>query len=230
VEASAAGPEAAEVAAGARAGRSTLRPGGRTERNRRAVAAAALALLGRGRIDLSPSLVADEAGVSRSTVHRRWPTRSDLLREAMSLHTRTLAISDGGDFDSGVRGLAQRLARFLSDPTEIALTCAMAAHADPDFSTWQIDYYQKLAGDMARPFDRAKERGALASGVDPRLLLEMLVAPMVVRTAVMKQRLSRGFVTALAEHVIQIAKASQPDPGRGRRGRDARRRRGRRGG
>jgi len=197
----------AEETAGAEAAPGTVRPGGRTERNRQAVAAAALALLRRGRIDLSPALVAEEAGVSRSTVHRRWPTRSDLLREAMVLHTRKLRVPDSGVFDSDVHSLARSLARFFSDPTEIAMTSAMAAHTDPDFTAWQVEYYEGYASDVTRPFERAIERGELARDVDVGMLLEMLIAPMVVRTAVMKQGLSPRFVRTLADHVIRIANA-----------------------
>jgi AcrR family transcriptional regulator len=197
------------VAAG-KAGVGAARPGGRTERNRRAVAAAALALLRRGRIDLSPSLVADEAGVGRSTVHRRWPTRAELLREALRLHTRTLRVPDTGALDADLRALARALARFLSDPTEIALTSAMAVHSDPDLSAWQVEHYGALARELALPFRRAAGRGELAAGADPALLFELLIAPMVVRTAVMKQALDRRFVAALAEQVLRAARGSGP--------------------
>jgi AcrR family transcriptional regulator len=185
----------------------TLRPGGRTERNRQSVAAAALALLRRGETDLSPASVAAEAGVSRSTVYRRWPSRADLLREALTLHTRSLRVPDTGSFESDVHALARRLARFFSDPTEIAMSAAMAAHADPAFDAWQIEYWEALAHALARPFAAAVERGELSEEVDPAILLEMLVGPMVVRTAIMKQELGRRFVGDLADHLIRMAAA-----------------------
>lgn len=188
----------------------TLRPGGRTARNREAVAAAALALLRRGRTDLTPALVAEEAGVSRSTVYRRWPTRSDLLREAMTRHTRRLRVPDTGAFESDVRELARRLARFFSDPTEIAMSAAMAANADPEFSAWQIEAFREPLEALARPFEQAIARGELPDDVDIAGLLEVLVSPMVVRTVVMRQRLAPADVTRLADLVVRVARSAVP--------------------
>ena len=203
--------ERAERAERAEATPGTIRPGGRTERNRQAVAAAALALLRRGRIDLSPALVAEEAGVSRSTVHRRWPTRSDLLREAMALHTRKLRIPDTGALDSDIRTLARRLARFFSDPTEVARNVAMTAHTDPDFNAWQVEYFDGYASDVTRPFERAIARGEIASDIDVAMLLELLITPMVVRTAVLKQELTSRFIASLADHIIRLARMESSD-------------------
>ena len=112
----------------------TRRPGGRTERNRQAVATAVLELLRAGDTELNPAVVAEVAGVGRSTVYRRWPTRSDLLREAHTEHTRDLRIPDTGSLTEDVHRLARMLAAFFSDPTEIAMSVAMAAHADPGFT------------------------------------------------------------------------------------------------
>lgn len=183
----------------------SVRPGGRTERVRQAVASAALALLRRGQIELSPALVAEEAGVGRSTVHRRWPTRAHLLREAHELHTANLRVPDTGSFESDIRQLARRLARFFSNPTEIALSSAMAAHTDPEFNDWQIEYWERNASELGRPFERAFERGELQDDIDVGILIEMLIGPMVTRTVVMKQDLPARFVKQLADHVIRAA-------------------------
>ncbi len=188
----------------------SIRPGGRTERNREAVAKAVLALLREGDTELRAADVAERAGVGRSTIYRRWPTRADLLREAQSEHTRELRVPDTGDFADDIRRLARILARFFSQPTEIAMSVAMAAHAESEFTQWQIDYWNEHAIDLARPFFAAIERGELAPSADPQVLTEMLIGPMVMRTVVMKQGLPRAFVERLAEHVIRAARAGAP--------------------
>jgi len=185
----------------------SVRPGGRTERNRQAVATAALALLSRGETQLSPALVAEEAGVSRSTVHRRWPTRADLLREAHDLHTRALTVPDTGSLERDLRQLARSLARFFSDPVEIAMSSAMAAHADPAFNAWVLDYWQRHAETLALPFERAAARGEIPEVEQAATLVEMLIAPMIMRTVVMKQGLPKRFVDELADAVIRAAQA-----------------------
>jgi len=182
-----------------------VRPGGRTERCRRAVAEAALSLLRRGNTALSPALVAEEAGVARSTVYRRWPTRGDLLREAQTLHTSRLRAPDTGDLHQDVRGLALRLARFFSDPTEIAMNVAMATHTDPDFNDWQVEAWQQTTLVLSSPFHRAIERGDLSAEADVASLVEMLVSPMVVQTVLTKRRVTRRDALRLAEQVMRIA-------------------------
>jgi AcrR family transcriptional regulator len=194
---------------GASAAPGTLRPGGRTERVRQAVAEACLALLARGRIDLNPALVSEEAGVGRSTVHRRWPTRADLLREAHELHTRNLRVPNTGAFATDILQLARRLARFLSDPTEIAINSAMAAHSDPGFNDWQLDYWESRSAELEQLFQRALERAEISEDVDSRVLIEMLVGTMITRTAVMKKKLSAAFVRALAKQIIRAAACPQ---------------------
>lgn len=185
----------------------TIRPGGRTERCRQAVAAAALALLRRGETALSPALVAEEAGVARSTVYRRWPTRGDLLREAHALHTRSLVVPDTGDLERDVRGLSYRMARFFSDPTEVAMNVAMASHTDPEFNDWQIEAWQETTGELSMPFIRAIERGDLSPETDVKSLVVMLISPMLVQTVLTKQPVGRRDARRLADQVLRLAKA-----------------------
>lgn len=183
----------------------TVRPGGRTERNRQSVGAAALALIRRGETALSPALVAEEAGVARSTVYRRWPTRADLLREAQALHIRSLRVPDTGDFERDLNQLALRLAKFFSDPTEVAMNVAMATHVDPEFNDWQVEAWKDTNADISLPFVRAIERSEISKDIDVASLVEMLVSPMIVRTVIMKEPFGAGDARRIAHQVLRMA-------------------------
>ena len=87
----------------------------------------------------------------------------------------------------------------------------MANHADPGFSDWQLRYWREHADELARPFSDAQRRGEIPGEVDAGLLFELLVGPMVVRTVIMKQALSRDFVDQLAAHIVQLARSGSPD-------------------
>ncbi len=182
----------------------TVRPGGRTERNKQAVAAAALALIRRGETALSPALVAEEAGVARSTVYRRWPTRADLLREAQALHIRSLRVPDTGDFERDLNQLAMRLAKFFSDPTEVAMNVAMATHVDPEFNDWQVEAWKETTADLSLPFVRAIERGDISRDIDVASLVEILVSPMIVRTVIMKEPFGARDARRIASQVLRM--------------------------
>ncbi|MBW1885170.1 MAG: TetR/AcrR family transcriptional regulator C-terminal ligand-binding domain-containing protein [Deltaproteobacteria bacterium] len=183
------------------------RPGGRTERNRLAVAQAALDLLRQGQTELAPAIVAQESGVSVRTIYRRWPTQAALVREALTLHSRSLRIPDTGTFDTDVHALARALARFYSDPTEIELSATMASNADPEFIGLQIEFTRDHF-DLARPFERAIESGQISAAVDIAVLLDLLIGPMIMRTVVMRRRLKPSYITRLAEAVIDAARAA----------------------
>lgn len=187
------------------------RPGGRTERNRRAVATAVLKLLQAGDTQLTHDKVSEASGVSRSTVYRRWPTRGALLREGLSDHTRGLKVPSTGAFDTDVRALARSLARFFTSPAEVAMGVSMALDEDREFNEWQIAFWVERASSLIDPFTAAIERGELSTDTEPGVLLEMLMSPMIVRTVVMKKRLSASFVNGLAEQVIRAARS---DPAR----------------
>ena len=189
-----------------------LRPGGRTERNRRAVASAVLELLKSGDTELTHDKVAETSGVSRSTVYRRWPTRVALLREGLSGQTRNLPVPSTGRFDTDVRALANTLAGFFTSPTELASGVSMALDEDHDFLKWQIAFWIERAQSLLPPFDEAIQRGEIARDTESAVLLEMLVAPMIVRTVLMKQDLPPSFVNRLAEQVIRTAKSDAQPP------------------
>src|SRR5438445_13559594 len=63
---------------------SKRRPGGRSARVRQAVLDAAFAELGeKGYGGLSIEAVAQRSGVAKTTVYRRWPTRDELVDDAL---------------------------------------------------------------------------------------------------------------------------------------------------
>ena len=160
----------------------TQRPGGRTERTRHAVAQAVLDRFAEGDSQLNVSEIAARAGVHRSTLHRRWPTRSALLDEALTLHTSQIEIPDTGSFADDIVVLARSLADFFSDPVEVALNVAIATHTDPQIDADHVAYWIKLAPDLGQPFQHAIERGELQSDTDPFVLLSLLIGPLTMFT------------------------------------------------
>ena len=127
---------------------------------RRRVAQACLDLLGEGEAGFGPVEVARRAGVSRATLHRWWPTKADLLREALTLHTRSLAVGvDTGSWAGDVRALAHRLAAFFADPVEVTQNALMASGEHPDYTAAVLAHYETLFDDWRAMAARARDRG-----------------------------------------------------------------------
>ena len=179
-----------------------VRPGGRSERVRRDVARACLDLLGEGRLDFGPGEVARRSQVSRATVHRWWPTKDDLLREALTLHTSVLEAPDTGSWAGDVRTLAEQLAAFFSDPTEVALNALMASGAHPDYTRAVLDHYAPLFAGWRRVVARAQARGEVRSDVDPDDVVLMLGSPLLVLPLVIRRTPTAAEVARLVDLVL----------------------------
>ena len=163
--------------------RQRVRAGGRSEEVRRRVARACLDLLSDGRADFGPVDVARRAGVSRATLHRWWPAKADLLREALSLHTRDLAVPDTGAWATDVETFARRLAAFFDDPVEVAQNALMASGAYPDYTAAVLDHYETLFDGWRSLVERARGRGELTDGVDADAVLLALGSPLLLEGA-----------------------------------------------
>ena len=179
------------------------RPGGRSERIRESVAAAVLELFRERQFAFGVPEVAERAGVHRATVYRRWPTRGELIAEALSSFFRVVSIPDTGAWDTDVRALAATLARFFSDPVEIGVISSLAADSDPQASQVIQDHWNPYVESMIAMVDRAKARGEVNRGLSSGRIVEMLTAPFVVRTTLVRIPVSRRQIREVADLVIR---------------------------
>jgi AcrR family transcriptional regulator len=157
-----------------------IRAGGRSERVRREVGRASLALLAEGRLDLTPAEVALRSGVSRTTVYRWWPTKPALVREALGVHTdRRVDPPDTGTWHGDLHALADRLSTFFSDPVEIALNAIMASGSSPDFDALVLDHFAPVFDAWRGMVERARSRGELRLNVEADTVLFTLASPLL---------------------------------------------------
>lgn len=183
----------------------TVRPGGRTARTRDAVLAAALEELNEfGYGGLSTARIADRAGVHRTTVHRRWPDRSELIAEALIDDAALdIPMPDEGNVRADLR----------------VLLGAIAAHIDTEQARQRI---RALVSESARSqtitsvvtrawttrFEIGEEvirrgiaRGEIRDGIAPMTIFATFVAPLYLRLLITDERLDEQFI----DEVVAIA-------------------------
>lgn len=151
--------------------------------------------------------VAERAGIHRSTVYRRWPTRADLLAEALTLHTSRLRIPNTGSWDQDARTMARELARFFADPVEHAMNAAMAAAHDRELTDAIRRHWQPLVEAMEAIVARAIERGELADDADPRVFVDLLTGPLLSHTLLMREQPGDDYIERL---VTAVQRALSP--------------------
>lgn len=92
---------------------------------------AALVDLGWGRLTMGD--VASRAGVAKTTLYRRWPSKNELVVDALAALFAELALPDLGSLRADLEGVVRQLGRLLSRPeARSALTAVIAESArDP---------------------------------------------------------------------------------------------------
>jgi AcrR family transcriptional regulator len=186
-----------------------VRAGGRSERIRQEVGDACLALLAEGRSDFGPAEVAARAGVSRATVYRWWPTKTDLVREGLAAHTaRRLDPPDTGTLRGDLSVLAGRLAAFFSDPAEVAMSAIMASGTAPDFDAVVLEQYEPVFDAWRVMIERARDRHDVRADVDTDAVLLALASPLVVIPLLFH----RAPTDAEVERLVELVHAGSTQP------------------
>ncbi|MGW1251729.1 TetR/AcrR family transcriptional regulator [Streptomyces sp. NPDC002535] len=164
----------------------------RSERSRRAIFDAALALVSEaGYAKTTIEGIAARAGVGKQTIYRWWPSKAAVLLDAfLDLATRAnealggdadSEIPDTGDLAADLRYVLRATVDEMNDPAFDAPTRALAAEGivDPELGARfteallepQLQYY-------VRRIEAAQAAGDVDPGVDPRIALELLVGPL----------------------------------------------------
>jgi AcrR family transcriptional regulator len=149
---------------------------------------------------LSIEAVAERAGVNKTTVYRRWSTKSELVTAALSQEEEALfADPETGSVAEDLLVLARRLRALLRTKRGRAL--------------YLIALQDRLAqGDLRGPgdakrhglaiVDRGVARGELPSGTDPELVTGTLFGVVILRSLFEKQPPTDDFLRQLVAFVL----------------------------
>lgn len=190
-----------------------LRTGGRSERVVRDVLRAAMDELSRaGYGPMRVDEVAARAGVNKTTVYRRWPTKADLVAAAV----KRIAGHDRGYEDTGsLRGdLVAMLnhVRELSKWPELRAVSRIIdeARENPELEPITRVLRKNATDARAEIVVRAKARGELAQDLDGLLFLDALVMPIAFRIARYGEDVEERQVEALVDMVLHGVLVKRP--------------------
>lgn len=186
------------------------RTGGRSARVVHDVLAATVdALATTGYSAFSFEDVAARAGVSRTTIYRRWPTKPDLVRAALLRFAEECPlIADTGS----LRGDLLQNLRTIQDPERAAqhaglLRALMADYDEPEL----LALARLVRGRMRQPavaaVERAIARGELPPGTDPDVVIEPAAFTVVMRQAIFGDAADRDFGERLLDVILAGARA-----------------------
>lgn len=150
-----------------------------------------------GTLNVRVDAVAARAGVNKTTIYRRYPERDELVLAAvLELAEVVLPIPDTGVLRQDLTQLARMVGETVTSPLGQAL---LSASADsPHFVALRERYWRTRFDAASVIIERAIERGECRPGVDPSLLIELMVAPIHFRAT----QTGAGVTNTFVDHQV----------------------------
>jgi len=136
--------------------------------------------------EISMETLAEHAGVSRTTIYRRWPSKAAVVAAAVSsLYLDRVEVPDTGSLSDDLAALLSESYRLMTDGDGRVLErLVRESGQDPEL----VDVVRSVLYARRRLYatmlNRAMARGELPPEVDQELLLDLLLGPLWFRLLV----------------------------------------------
>ena len=193
----------------------------RSERAHQAILDAANEILEeRGFVDLTIDEVAQRAGVSKTTIYRRWPTKGTLVFEAFAADflARVPGPDTGslrGDLLASLRAWIRVNKGTVKGRTLVGLIAEV--QRDPELAEiWREGVIGPVRAQHRTIVERAIERGEVLPGVDPDVVLDLIYGAAYHRLLQSHLPLSDRFAQDVVDTVVAGVRTSDPTQSGGR--------------
>ncbi|MEU1551154.1 TetR/AcrR family transcriptional regulator [Streptomyces scabiei] len=194
----------------------------RSEKSRRAIYDAALALVGEvGYQKTTIEGIAARAGVGKQTIYRWWSSKAEVLLEAfidLSAQAAEAAarpevigeraeyeIPDTGDLAADLKAVLRATVDELLDPRFEVPSRALAAEGVVNRQLG-TEFVAKLLEPQLQLYVKrlraAQEQGAVRADIDPRIALELFVSPLAQRWLQYTGPISYAYTDSLVDYAL----------------------------
>ncbi len=170
-----------------------------------------LAEVGYGALSIDD--VAKRAGVNKTTVYRRWPTKQDLVTAALlALPDEYFAMPNTGTIRGDLNEIACRLSRIFQAVEGRAMMRMLFFEGRLTELTRVEAHFaaKREATGMPAILNRAIARGELPLGFDQEMLGDVLVGTIAFKALAEKKVLSKAFVANLVDVVLAGVLRAEP--------------------
>lgn len=160
---------------------------------------------------LAMEAVAKRAGVGKSALYRRWPSKQDMVITVLSEFSVPLAdVADTGSLRGDVVAIMHAIHGWLTHPRFALILPDLSAEAGRNPAL--ADAVQAAIGEPRRALAtaalrRAVERGELPADTDLELAVDLLAAPIYWRLSVRRAQVEPEYIDRLAEFVLRALNA-----------------------
>jgi AcrR family transcriptional regulator len=155
--------------------------------------------------------VATRSGVNKTTIYRRWPTKSELvvaaMREIMSLPTEL----DTGSVRGDLRASLLEVLTFAESPMNRGLVRTMQIErADPEVEAITRALRQEHRARRIEMVKRGIARGELPESTDADLVVDLVSAPVMSRALNFGETVTPSYVDAVLDVVLAGFRSLRP--------------------
>ncbi|MFI9765801.1 TetR/AcrR family transcriptional regulator [Streptomyces sp. NPDC052415] len=187
----------------------------RSEKSRRAIYDAALALVGEvGYPKTTIEGIAARAGVGKQTIYRWWSSKAEVLMEAFldlgeqvnrEAGQEPYAIPDTGDLAADLKAVLRATVDELKDPRFEVPSRALAAEGVVNEQLGRAFVAKLLEPSLQLYAERlrsAQTAGDVRPDVDPRIALELFVSPLAQRWLQYTGPISHEYTDTLVDYAL----------------------------
>jgi AcrR family transcriptional regulator len=180
------------------------RPEGGSDEIVRAVLRATLDQLGRrGFASLSVEAVAKAAGVNKTSVYRRWPTKAELVVAAVvARRDHEPRFEETGCLREDLVALLRYKARSVSTPRGREIAHALITLDEPMVAALTRELRRRRYTVPRDVVEHAMARGELPPTTDAAFVTELLMAPIYYRALVLREPVPDELIERTVDHVL----------------------------
>ena len=154
---------------------------------------------------LSVEGVAAKAGVAKTTIYRRYPTKLDLVMAA-SIHMSADKVPalETGELRADLIAIVQSYVHMLTE-TSVGRAIPMMIVAkiqNPELAAAHDAFVASRRSISIGVIRRAMDRGDLPAGTDPELVSDLLTGPILLRVFVTGQPVTPRYVEELVDAIL----------------------------
>lgn len=150
--------------------------------------------------------VAARAGVNRTTIYRRWPTKSALMQAAMHRAASEIDFAiDTGNIRDDLRALLSSAHRGAFGPPTLGLSRVMNEAEDQEVLDLAARFQSEKRRQALDLVQRWADRGELRADLDKEIFFESILGVIHLRVVFQRATLTKAFAERFVEHFAGFA-------------------------
>jgi len=157
--------------------------------------------------------VAARAGVNKTTIYRRWPTKKDLVVATMKACVRPETVKPTGSIERDLHQALKNVVSYAASRTgRAAARIMLGAHEDPEVDEVAAEVRRDIRREHSKIFQRAIDAGQLPKGTSIDLVQQIVFMPILMRAMIFHETVDDAVIRGVISIVLEGAKSAARHP------------------